>query len=96
MSKLEIDWSTPSMCAYCRYPIASGCDSCHNCGAPLELFSPSAWNYVVERGKRLLSWFLQMAVHGALIGGGLYLCLKVSPFLLLFPLFFVLTQGDRG
>lgn len=85
MSEAELSWAEPIQCRSCHYPAGEGGEFCLNCGTPLVFFSLTGL-------KHWLSFFGRMTVYGALILCGLYLCYKVSPVLLAFPLLCVFSQ----
>ena len=85
MSDAELSWAEPTQCRSCLYPAGEGGDLCLNCGSPLVFLSLTSLKY-------WLSFTGRMSVYGALILCGLYLCYKVSPILLVFPLLCVFGQ----
>jgi len=94
MSEPIEHWSTLSLCRVCGDPVGTGEATCLHCGTPQELFSIQATHFYSQKLWRLAVGFFELLAKLFLIGVGLYICFTISPFLLFFPLFFVLS-GDN-
>lgn len=94
MSDFDFDWAPPSDCLRCHQPVAADGDRCLNCGMPVRLLSTATTEILVEKGAHLGSQLFQLTANLILIAAALYACWYISPFLILFPLFFVFTQNS--
>lgn len=61
---------------------------CLNCGTPQKIFSPNTARYLVNRTWGMAKKAGELSIHLALAVGGLYLCYKISLFLVLIPILF--------
>lgn len=93
MRAAEYNWSQASPCPNCSYHVFPIELQCSNCGSGLARNAGTPAS-AVELVTRRLNTAFEYLVQSVLVVGGLYVCLKLSPILLMFPLFFVASQVD--
>jgi len=85
-------WSAPTRCRVCRYPVGVEQPYCPNCLSVGRPLSATALRIYWKRFGSLCSRLTEPLIHASLVGMAFYFCWSVCPFLLLFPIIFVICQ----
>lgn len=92
------DWTTPHRCRRCRYPVALGYAVCPSCGRSAEMFSSHNRKRWLDGIRRRLILLAEVCFLLALAALALTLQQKLSPLLLLLPIFLIFAPppASRG